>query len=257
MPGAELGEGVAKLAAAGVAERVVAHDGLHRAGALLGHPRGGALEGGRDGVLVLGAVQFAVGQAGVVIDDADDLDRARVAGAMRLAAVAVSPVAGAVELGQLERVDVQQRPGLGPLIAPRGLRALGAPLTTDTVTLEDLPDRRTVPTRQPRQAHRPPVGLRSGVEDRPLVLHAERPRARARPRGPRAQTLKARALLIAGVLPTMPPAVRGRRRDAQAGRGLPERRPLLDQPNQLTATLQSELAPTVLHVRPPSVMQSW
>ena len=45
----------------------------------------------------------------MVIDDADDLDLAGLAGAMRLAAVAVSPVAGAIELGQLEGVDVQQR----------------------------------------------------------------------------------------------------------------------------------------------------
>src|SRR3954454_4054863 len=50
----------------------------------------------------------------------------------------------------------------------------------------------------------------------------------------------------------MPPPVRGRGCDAQGRRGGPERRTALDQPHQLQPPLQSELAPTVLHVRPPS-----
>ena len=50
----------------------------------------------------------------------------------------------------------------------------------------------------------------------------------------------------------MPPPMRRRRRDAQGGRGRPERRPVLDQHHQLKTALQSELAPTVLHVRSPS-----
>jgi hypothetical protein len=99
VPGAELGEGVAKLGAAGVAERVVAHDGLHRAAALLAHPRSGAAQGRRDGVRVLGGVDLAVGQAGVVVDDADDLDPAGVAGAVHLRAVAVRPVPTTSNLG--------------------------------------------------------------------------------------------------------------------------------------------------------------
>lgn len=43
--------------------------------------------------------------------------------AVRLRAFAVRPAACHLELGQLEGVDVQQRAGLGPLIAPRALRA--------------------------------------------------------------------------------------------------------------------------------------
>src|SRR4051812_30689913 len=50
----------------------------------------------------------------------------------------------------------------------------------------------------------------------------------------------------------MPPPVRGRGCDAQGRRGGPERRTALDQAHQLQPALQSELAPTVLHVRPPS-----
>src|SRR3954469_17982167 len=106
------------------------------------------------------------------------------------------------------------------------------------------------------QLHRPVVGPLARREDCLLVLAAERPRARPRPRGARAQTRPRRPVLHAGGLPAMPPAVRGRRRDAQAGRGLPERRPLLDQPHELKTAQQSELAPTVLHVRPPSAGQS-
>src|SRR3954470_21180891 len=103
-------------------------------------------------------------------------------------AVAVRPVPHDLELGQLEGIDVQQRPRLGPLIAPGALRALGAALTTDAVTFEDLPDRRAVPTGQPRQTHRPPVRPRAGIEDRPLISDAQSPRAGMWPRGPRAQT---------------------------------------------------------------------
>ena len=55
-----------------------------------------------------------------------------VAGAVRLAAVAVGPVARAVELGQLEGVDVQQRAGLGPLIAPRASAGAGCGADADT-----------------------------------------------------------------------------------------------------------------------------
>src|SRR4051794_851406 len=113
-------------------------------------------------------MQFGVDQAGVVIDDADDLDLAGPSGAVALAAIAVGPVAGPVELGQLEGVDVQQRAGFGPLIAPAAGRPLGAPLTADAVALEDLPDRRAMPPAEELQLHRPVVGLLSRLEDRPL-----------------------------------------------------------------------------------------
>src|SRR4051794_29996446 len=112
---AELGERGAELVAGGVALGVVAHDRLHGPAALLAHPRRGAPQRGRDGVLVLGGVDLAVAQAAVVVDDADDLDLAlaRSARAVLLAAIAVGPLTGPVELRQLEGVDVQQRAGLG------------------------------------------------------------------------------------------------------------------------------------------------
>src|SRR3954469_11385420 len=98
VPGAELGERGAELLAGRVAASVVAHDGLHRAAALLDEPPGGAPQGARDGDRVLGGVDLAVRQAGVVVDDADDLDLARAASAVLLGAVAVGPMAGPFEL---------------------------------------------------------------------------------------------------------------------------------------------------------------
>src|SRR3954469_10442483 len=90
------------------------------------------------------ACSSPVGQAGVVVDDADDLDGAGLAGAVALGAIAMSPVARHLELRQAEGVDVQQRTGLRPLIALGARRALAAPLAADAMALEDLPARRAV-----------------------------------------------------------------------------------------------------------------
>src|SRR3954447_19432675 len=105
---------------------------------------------------------------------------------MALGAIAVGPVAGPVELGQLKSIDVQQRARFGPLVAPGRRRAFGAPLTADAVALEDLPDRRAMPAGQKLQLHRAVVGLLACGEDRPLGLLTQRPRARPRSRRPRA-----------------------------------------------------------------------
>jgi hypothetical protein len=50
-------------------------------------------------------VDLAVGEAGAVVDYADDFDLAGLA--VAVLAFAVGPVAWPVELGQLESVDVQ------------------------------------------------------------------------------------------------------------------------------------------------------
>src|SRR6266487_838156 len=51
----------------------------------------------------------------------------------------------------------------------------------------------------------------------------------------------------------MPPAVRGRRRDAEGGRGTLQRHPLLDRLDQGETASQSELGVSVqIHPRPPS-----
>jgi hypothetical protein len=77
--GAELGEGVAEGVAGGIALGVVGHDGLGGAAAPLDKPGRGAREGGRDRLGVLGGVDLAGDQAGVVVDDSDDLDLFRAA----------------------------------------------------------------------------------------------------------------------------------------------------------------------------------
>jgi hypothetical protein len=140
-----------------------------RAAALLAKPARGALQRGGDRGRVLVCVQFAVGQAAVIIQDADHDRLARPAGFVLFRALTGGPMPGPVELGQAERVDVQQRPRVGPLIA--AMRApLTARATTDPVTLEHLPTRRAMPAGQPRQPHRTPVGLLACVEDRLLLL---------------------------------------------------------------------------------------
>ena len=64
------------------------------------------------------AVQLAIGQAGVVIDDAEHERGAGLAGAVALGTLSGGPVARTIELRQPQRVEMQQRAGLGPLITP-------------------------------------------------------------------------------------------------------------------------------------------
>jgi hypothetical protein len=195
-------------------------------------------------------MQLAVGQAGVVVDDTDDLDLARPAAAVALAAVTVRPVAGPVELRQLEGIDVQQRAGLGPLIAPGRLPRLAAPLPAHAVALEHLPARRAVPAGQPRQAHRPPIGLLARAEDRLLVFVAERPRARLRDRSTRRTPRAAGPLDITGLKPPLPG--RGHRRRRASHRAGDRARLLAGEKarHHLTLRARSEPTSTVHHVRP-------
>jgi hypothetical protein len=113
--GAQLGQQRLEVVA-GVGLVVVAHHRLDRLAALLEHPRRGAPQRGGRGEAILGGVQLAVGQAAVVIDHRDHIDAAGSAGAVP-GAIRGRPVPGPFELGQLHRVDVQQRTGGGPLIA--------------------------------------------------------------------------------------------------------------------------------------------
>src|SRR6476469_4828 len=121
-------------------------------------------------------MDLGIDQAGVIFDHADHLHLPRVARAVGLAALTVRPVARPVEFRQLERVDVQQRSGLGPLITTRALRTHGAALAAHAVAVEDLPDRRAMTPAKQLQLHRPVVRLLSRREDRLLSLAAERPR---------------------------------------------------------------------------------
>src|SRR4051794_26462472 len=120
------------------------------------------------------------------------------------------------------------------------------------MTSQYLVDRRAPPGHQPRQPSRPEVRPRSCLKDPLLLLGGQLPWTRLGHRPTRPQTRPARPLVLTRGLPAPPPPVRRRRRNAQAGRGLPERRAALDQLRQFAPPTQSELAPTVFHVRPPS-----
>ncbi len=157
--GAQVGEHVAEGVAARVALGVVAHDRLDRAAALLAHPGGGAAQRGRDVLGVLGGVQLAVGQPGVVVDHADDHGLSARRGSCAFGALAGSPVPGAARTWAAEGVDVQQRAGLGPLIAAGGLARLAAAPARDAVTAQDLPAGRAVPTGERRQRIGPQLVL--------------------------------------------------------------------------------------------------
>jgi len=85
-------------------------------------------------------VDFAVRQAGAIVNHADDLDLPRMPGLVLLSVLTGRPVSRPIELRQLERVDVQQRACLGPFVALGGLRALGVPPSRHTVTREHLVD---------------------------------------------------------------------------------------------------------------------
>jgi hypothetical protein len=161
----------------------------------------------------------------------------------------VRPVTGTVELRQLESVDVQQRPGLGPLIALAGLRVLRAPLAADAMAPKHLPDRRPVPAGQPRQSHRPPVGLGAGIEDHPFLLGAQRLRTRPRHRWTR------RAPHPAGPVSLrrgQPAPAGGRHRRRRAPHRSRDRSRLLageQTQHQLALRARSETTSTVQHVR--------
>src|SRR5215203_3683879 len=101
--GIELAQRGAKRVALGVGERVVGHDRLDGAGALLGHPgRGAKQDLGRD-VAAIVAVNLDVGESAVVIDnDVRELHAARANRAALLQkAVAVRPMTGLGEDRQL------------------------------------------------------------------------------------------------------------------------------------------------------------
>jgi hypothetical protein len=111
--GVELLQGGLEVPAAAVGQRVVGHDRLDGAGALLGHPGGGALQDGGGDVAAVVAVNLDVGQAAVVIDDdVGELGPRRAVVLEVHAAVTVRPVPRRLIARQLLGVHVQQGAGL-------------------------------------------------------------------------------------------------------------------------------------------------
>src|SRR5581483_11837580 len=88
----------------------------------------------------------------------------------------------------------------------------------------------------------------STVADPLLQLAREQPRRPART----ARAIEQRLRSATAVQPAVPPAVRRRRRDAEAGRGRLQRQTILDRAHQRETTSQSELGVSVqIHPRPP------
>src|SRR5436190_13637949 len=128
---------------------------------------------------------------------------------------------GLVEAGELLDVDLQERAWSRPLVAAwrRQLRSRSA---REAVPPEHLPDRRACPAHDPGQPAGPVPGLPARGQDRLLLERAQLPRRAARP----TRTIVQGGRAAAAIEPAMPPAVRGRRRGAEGGRGRLQRKTL-------------------------------
>ena len=232
---------------AGVGLGVVGHDGLRRLAALLEHPGHAAAQRGADRGGGLGGVQLGVDQAAVVVEHPNDDALAQPP--LAHGTIAVRPMPGAVKALHRERVDVQQRSGLRPLITAMRLALAAAP-ARDPVALEHLVDRRAMPAAQHRQAHRPPIRPRACPQNLLLGRVTQRPRTRPRDRPTGHTPHPADALLDAGGKPTI---ARRRHRRGRAPHRPRDRARLLageKARDHLTLRARSEPASTVRHVRP-------
>ena len=172
VPGAELGERVAELVAAWrstcALSLMTAWTGPQPCSRIHAAARRSVAET----VARSRRVHLAVGQAGVVVDDADDTDLAgvaRVRGARRGRRVP-SGRAGRTSAARTRRCATAPR--------PRSTHSAGwsaARLRRDAasaVTREDLPDRRAVPAAEELQLHRAPVRALAGIENLLFFLHS-------------------------------------------------------------------------------------
>jgi len=164
---------------------------------------------------VVGAVQLHVGKATVIVDHAVGVGLTGVSGPMALGAVAVRPVAGAIEALETLDVEMKQRPGLGPLIAAIGLAGLRAAANGASVSAQHLPDRRAMAAADALQASRAVVGALASVEDLSLSLGVKLPGTAARAWRARSQALARGPLGMRRRDPAVPPTVRGGRRLAR------------------------------------------
>src|SRR4051794_2632829 len=168
-------------------------------------------------------------------------------------AVAGDAVAGDAEARELLDVEVQQRPRPRPLVAAVCLPLPARP-PREAVPAEHLPDRRAGTPDEAGEPRRAQVRLAARAQDRLLLRRAQPPRLPMWTR----RTISKRGERAATVEPTVPPTMRGRRRDTEADRRLPERHPCLDREHQFATPGQSELRVSVqIHHGPPSGGVSW
>src|SRR5204863_5145818 len=107
----------------------------------------------------------------------------------------------------------------------------------DPGAFEHLPDGRVREAGRAANKPRTPAGLAAAITDPLLKICCEQPRRVVRPTRPIEQS----ARLAAALKPAMPPAMRGRWRDAEGGRGRLQRETSLDRAHQRQTAGQSEL----------------
>src|SRR5919201_4898299 len=156
-------------------------------------------------------------------------------------------MAGPQEACVAARVHVQEIARTGPLVAVRGLLDQPRP-PRDPGSPQHLPDGRV---REPGRAGdeaRTPAGLSATVADPLLQLGGQQARRAVRT----ARAINERLGPTLAVKPTVPPAMRRRRGDAEGGRGRLQRKTVLNRAHQRETTSQSELGVSVQkHPRPP------
>ena len=166
------------------------------------------------------------------------------------------PVPGPIKAGQALDVHVQQRAGLGPLVALERLPRRAAP-PREAVTGKDLVDRRAGPVQQAGEATRAEVRALTCPADSLLLSWLEQPRRAARTRAAIRRPVSAGARFRGSVLPAMPPPMRRRDRDATRTRCRTERDTLPNKTNKGQPSGRSELRVSVnAHPGPPDC-SSW
>src|SRR6266508_1548897 len=255
---ASLGEQRGEGAAVRIAPGVVGHQSAAADTELL-EVREGALEEGDDGLRAFVGQQLDIGVAGVIVDDRVRVVVTDAGTALDAAAVALARdgVTGGEEARIASDVHVQQVARAGPLVAA-GRFAPSARAGSQAVAAQHLRDRRVRVREFERQQPRPPAGAAPSGADPPLLADREQPWHPARAARPVIEADACAPLLGARLAPAPRPATGRRRRDAEGGRGRPQRASLFDRTHERVATGQSELRVTVnLHPGPSSRSESW
>ena len=154
-------------------------------------------------------------------------------------------------------VHVQQVAGAGPLVAP-GRLPLRPRAPRESVPAKHLPDGRVREAGRGRDQAWAPAGAAAAGADPCLQRRSELARRATGSARAIAQAGAAAAVLLAGRRPAMPPAMRGRGRDAEGRRGGLDAHSPFDCQHERQAAGQSELGVTVKrHPGPSFGRESW
>jgi hypothetical protein len=203
-----------------------------------------AFEEADDGGCPLVGVDLGVGEPGAVVDDRVHVVDAVTVAAVLARTVAGDPVAGPLEAGVLACVHVQQVAGARPLVAA-GRLPLDSRRPRKPRPSEHLPDGGMGEAGRAGDQPRPPAGLAAAGTDPLGELGRQLLGRTAWPARTIEQARQRRPCFLVSFLPAVPPAMRRRRRDAEAGRGLLQRHSLGDGGNERETASESELRVTV------------